>query len=157
MAERIGPFWDVVAGRIPAPSGTRLLGWQLLEVDPEAGRIRLQFEASDDFLNLAGMVQGGFLSAMLDEVMGQAALATLGPGQFVPTLEAKVSYMRSTRPGPVLAEAHVVQRSTSICYLAGELRNPRGDLLATATATAMIVSGRLAGNGGAQGAGAPAN
>jgi acyl-coenzyme A thioesterase PaaI-like protein len=49
------------------PAVARLLGWTLLSIDPERGEIRVRFEAKPDFLNPAGTVQGGILSAMLDD------------------------------------------------------------------------------------------
>jgi hypothetical protein len=72
-ATRIGPFWDMIEGRAPMPPVARLLGWTLLSIDPERGEIRVSFEAKPDFLNPAGTVQGGILSAMLDDTMGPAA------------------------------------------------------------------------------------
>jgi acyl-coenzyme A thioesterase PaaI-like protein len=77
-AARKGPFWDMIEGRAPMPPVARLLGWTLLSIDPERGEIRVRFEAKPDFLNPAGTVQGGILSAMLDDRMGPAAVALLG-------------------------------------------------------------------------------
>ena len=77
-ATRSGPFWDMIEGRAPMPPVARLLGWTLLSIDPERGEIRVRFEAKADFLNPAGTLQGGILSAMLDDTMGPAAVALLG-------------------------------------------------------------------------------
>ncbi len=62
---REGPFWDVMDGRAAAPPAAILLGWKLVAVDPEAGTIEVAFTASEQFLNPAGVIQGGFLAAML--------------------------------------------------------------------------------------------
>jgi uncharacterized protein (TIGR00369 family) len=93
-AARSGPFWDMIEGRAPMPPVTRLLGWTLLSIDPERGEIRVRFEAKPDFLNPAGTVQGGILSAMLDDTMGPAAVALLGGNRFTQTLELKTSFYR---------------------------------------------------------------
>src|SRR5581483_6392636 len=69
---RSGPFWDMIEGRVPMPPVARLLGWTLVSVDPARGEIRVRFEAKPDFLNPAGTVQGGILTAMLDDTMGPA-------------------------------------------------------------------------------------
>ena len=37
---REGPFWDAMEGRAPLPSAAVLLGWELVSVDPEAGKLR---------------------------------------------------------------------------------------------------------------------
>src|ERR1700742_3255710 len=65
--ERRGLFWDVQAGRIPPPPAAVTLGWEMIDVDPEAGTIEVAFTAGSQFLNPAGVIQGGFLAAMLDD------------------------------------------------------------------------------------------
>jgi uncharacterized protein (TIGR00369 family) len=96
---RQGPFWDFLNGRLPAPPCTELLGWQLEEIDPEAGTIQVGFHARHEFTNPTGAIQGGFLSAMLDDTLGPALAATLGPDQFAPTVELKVNFLRPAYPG----------------------------------------------------------
>ena len=86
-ARREGYFWDVMEGRKPAPPAATLLGFKLLEIDPEQGTLRAQFEAKPEFLNPQGHVQGGLLAAMLDDTLGPALMATLRPDQHAPTLE----------------------------------------------------------------------
>ncbi len=140
--EREGFFWDVMRGRKPPPPAADLLGFKLIEVQPESGRIRVRFEAKPEFTNPVGDIQGGFLAAMLDDTMGPALVATLENGQFAPTLELKVSFIRAARPGVLIGEGRVVSRGGSIAFLAGELTTEAGDLVATATATARIVSRR---------------
>jgi uncharacterized protein (TIGR00369 family) len=136
---RTGPFWDAVAGRVPAPPAAQTLGWHLEEIDPQAGTVRVSFEARPEFANPIGAIQGGFLAAMLDDTMGPALVATLEPDQFAPTLELKVSYLRPARPGRLIGTGRVVHRGGSIAFLAGELADESGQVLATASATARIV------------------
>jgi uncharacterized protein (TIGR00369 family) len=139
---REGFFWDVMEGRRPAPPAAALLGFELVEIDPEQGTLRARFQATAQFLNPIGNVQGGLLAAMLDDTMGPALVATLGPDQFAPTLELKVNFLRPAKPGTLLAEGRVVSKGSSIAFLSGELRDPDGELIATATATARIVRSR---------------
>ena len=96
---RKGPFWDVMAGREVPPPAAALLGWELVSVDPDAGTIEVAFTATEQFLNPAGVIQGGFLAAMLDDTLGPALVATLGPGQFAPTTDLHVQFLRPARPG----------------------------------------------------------
>ena len=137
--ERTGAFWDVVAGRRPAPAAAATLGWALSWVAPERGEIEVRFEAGEAFLNPMGKVQGGFLAAMLDDTLGPALVATLPAGEFAPTLELKVSFLRPARPGQLIGRGRVVHRGGTIAFLSGELSDDRGDVVATATATARIV------------------
>src|SRR5580700_1813127 len=66
---REGPFWDVMEGRAPLPPAAALLGWELISIDPDAGTIEVAYRADERFLNPVGVIQGGFLTAMLDEAM----------------------------------------------------------------------------------------
>jgi uncharacterized protein (TIGR00369 family) len=135
---REGPFWDMIEGRLEPPRIARLLGWALDSIDPEAGTIRVEFEATEDFLNPIGTVQGGILAAMLDDTMGPAAVALLGGTGFPQTLELKTSFMRPAYPGKLYAEASVRHRGRDILFLEGSLFTADGDLVATATATARV-------------------
>jgi uncharacterized protein (TIGR00369 family) len=140
MSERTGYLWDVMEGRVPQPPAAALLGFQLLAIDPEQGSIRVRFQAKPEFANPMGHVQGGFLAAMLDDTLGPALVATLPSGQFAPTLELKVNFVRPAQIGPLLASGRVVARTRAIAFLAGELHDEAGNLLATASATARIVA-----------------
>ena len=125
-ATRSGPFWDMIEGRAPMPPVARLLGWTLLSIDPERGEIRVRFEAKPDFLNPAGTVQGGILSAMLDDTMGPAAVALLGGNRFTQTLELKTSFYRPARPGPIIGFGRVAHRGRELIFLEGTLSDGEG-------------------------------
>jgi uncharacterized protein (TIGR00369 family) len=137
--EREGPFWDVMQGRKPPPPAASTLGFKLIEVDPQQGTISVQFEAKQEFSNPLGNVQGGFLAAMLDDTLGPALVATLPKDHFAPTIELKVNFIRLAKPGRIVGTGRVVFKGGTIAFLAGELKSERGELLATATATARIV------------------
>ncbi|SFP30331.1 uncharacterized domain 1-containing protein [Amycolatopsis arida] len=139
---RTGPFWDIVAGRVPMPPAARTLGWTLESVSPESGEIEVSFTARDDFVNGWGTVHGGYLAAMLDDTLSPALVAGLAPDEVALTLELKVSYLRPAVPGPLRGRGRVVHRTGSTAFLEGALLNPDGRLLATATATARITRAR---------------
>ncbi|SEK42490.1 PaaI family thioesterase [Nonomuraea pusilla] len=137
-ADRRGPFWDVLAGRAAPPPAAQLLGWELVHVDPAQGAIEVAFQAGEQFLNPAGVVQGGFLAAMLDDTLGPALVATLREDQFAPTLDLHVQFLRPARPGRLTGRGRVVKRGKEICFLSGELHSADDTLLAVATATARV-------------------
>lgn len=137
-SSREGPFWDAIEGRAKMPAAAALLGWELMAIDPEAGTIEVSFQATERFLNPVGHVQGGFLAAMLDDTLGPALVATLGPDQFAPTLDLHVQFLRSARPGRLIGRGRVVRKGSQVAFLAGELLDDRGEVLACATATAQI-------------------
>jgi uncharacterized protein (TIGR00369 family) len=133
-----GPFWDVMEGRVAPPPAAILLGWELVAVDPAAGTIEVAFTATDQFLNPAGVIQGGLLAAMLDDTLGPALVATLGPGQFAPTTDLHVQFLRPAHPGRLTGRGRVVRRGQEVAFLAGELLDDSGQVVATAVATAAI-------------------
>jgi uncharacterized protein (TIGR00369 family) len=128
---------ELLSRRSRAAAGG-LLGRELLEIDAEAGWARVAFLAQDRFLNPFGMVQGGFLVAMLDEVMVDAALAKLGADFVVPTLEIKASFLRPAPAGRILGEGRVLRRGRAIIFTEGRLQTPDGEAVATASATAVV-------------------
>jgi uncharacterized protein (TIGR00369 family) len=110
---------------------------ELIAVDPVAGTIEVAFRATDRFLNPAGHVQGGFLAAMLDDTLGPALVATLADGEWAPTINLNVQFVRPAKPGRLTGRGRVVRRGLDVALLAGELWD--GDeVVATATASAVI-------------------
>ena len=128
---------------MPRPAVAELLGWKRIAVDPDAGTIELEFTATEQFLNPIGNVQGGMLAAMLDDTLGPALVATLGPGQFSPTTDLHVQFLRPAHPGRLVGRGRVVRRGKQIAFLAGELVDDSGTVIATAVATAQIRDGQL--------------
>ncbi|HUB42805.1 MAG TPA: PaaI family thioesterase [Streptosporangiaceae bacterium] len=141
--EREGPFWDAMEGRVPLPAAAVTLGWELVSVSPEEGTIEVAFTATDAFLNPAGVIQGGFLAAMLDDTLGPALVAGLSPGDFAPTTDLHVQFLRPARPGRLLGRGRVVRRGRDVGFLAGELLDEDGAIVAVATATVQIRSQML--------------
>jgi uncharacterized protein (TIGR00369 family) len=137
---RKNPFWDVIEGRKAAPAAATLLGFELIDIDANAGTITIRFQGKPEFTNPMGHIQGGFLAAMLDDTLGPALVAGLESNQFAPTIELKVNFVQPAHPGSLVATGRVVARRRSIAFLAGELRTEGGELVATATATARIVT-----------------
>jgi uncharacterized protein (TIGR00369 family) len=120
------------------PPSAVLLGWELVSIDPDAGTIEVAYTATEQFLNPAGVIQGGFVAAMLDDAMGPALVATLDPGLFAPTSDLHVQFLRPAKPGRFIGRGRVVRRTRDVAFLAGELADESGELVAVATATAQI-------------------
>ena len=135
---REGPFWDVVAGKAGVPPAAELLGWHLESVDPEQGTIEVTFTATDQFLNPVGSVQGGIVAAMLDDTLGPALVATLPSDEFAPTIELHVQFFRTVRPGRLTGRGRVTRKGKDVAFMAGELLDESGNVVAGATASAKI-------------------
>jgi uncharacterized protein (TIGR00369 family) len=125
-------------GQMPMPPCSALLGWEALSLEP--GRVRVRFQAREAFCNPRGNIQGGFLAAMLDDAMGPALFTMLAEGQAAPTLEMKVSFLQAAKPSVLIGEGRVVRKTRGVAFLEGTLSTETGELIATASATARIVT-----------------
>lgn len=135
MTAKTGTVMD----RFESPPCADLLGWRMLEARPEDGWVKVAFEGRPEFLNPAGFVQGGFLSAMLDDVMGPAVLLMTGGATYTVTVDLHVSFLGPAKPGPIVGEGRVVQLGKSIGFVEGSLQDAAGTLLARATSTVRLV------------------
>jgi len=124
---------------IPAPPSAKLLGWHLLDARPAEGWIRIGFDGKHEFCNPAGFIQGGILSAMLDDTMGPAVFVTTEGRLYTVTVTMTVNFMAPAEPGPMIGEARVTQLGRTIAFMEGRLTRADGALIATATATARLV------------------
>ena len=136
---RRGPFWDAVEGRAPLPRAAATLGLEFVSANPDEGTIELAFTATDEFTNSAGNVLGAFVAAMLYDTVGPALLATLDADQFQSTLDLNVRFIRTARPGRILAHGRVVHRRGDIAQLEATLTSVEGETIASASATAQVI------------------
>lgn len=132
----------VIRGELSEAPITRLLGWKFIAFDQSTHTISVEMIARPEFINPAGFVHGGMLAAMLDETIAPAVAATLGPGEFAPTLELKTSFIASAAPGRMRGVGKVLNRGRTICFGEGQLLDDTGRLIAAATGTFKISSGR---------------
>lgn len=125
--------------QITPPPSARLLGWHLLDARPEEGWIKVGFEGKPEFCNPAGFVQGGLLSAMLDDTMGPAGFIMTGGKFYTTTISLTVNFLSPAKPGPLTVEAKVTQLGKTIAFVEGKLTAEDGTLLATATAVERLL------------------
>jgi uncharacterized protein (TIGR00369 family) len=124
---------------IPASPSARLLGWRLLDARPWDGWLKVGFDGKAEFCNPAGFIQGGILSAMLDDSMGPAVFVTSDGRFYATTISLTVNFIAPARPGPLIVEAQVIQIGKSIAFMEGKLVANDGTVLATASTTARLV------------------
>src|SRR3954454_21066135 len=76
----------------------------------EDGTARLELEATEEHLNVAGTVHGGVLATLVDTAMGQAVRSRTGEDDVPATSQLTVTYLRPGRPGPLTVTAQVRTR-----------------------------------------------
>ena len=138
-ADANGYFSRMLRGEAPRAPVITLLGNRIEAVDAAAGTLSARYEAPRDFLNPAGTVQGGMLSAMLDDLTASLVGATLAAGQSVATLNLNVSFLRPAQVGTLQGQAQMLRRGRDVCHVMGTLLQDGKDV-ATAVAVCKIVS-----------------
>src|SRR5712672_4342670 len=118
---------------------SKLLGWHLIDARPREGWVRIGFDGKPAFCNPAGFIQGGILSAMLDDTMGPAVLVMTEGKLFTSTITMTVNFLAPAKPGPLVAEATVTQLGKTVAFVEGRLMAEDGTLLATASTSARLV------------------
>ena len=97
---RTEAFHDRTAlDRLTAPPSSKLLGWHLLDARPEDGWIRIGFDGKPEFCNPAGFIQGGILSAMLDDTMGPAVFVMTEGKLYTATITMTVNFLAPAKVG----------------------------------------------------------
>jgi uncharacterized protein (TIGR00369 family) len=124
---------------LAVPPAAQLLGWRPLDARPLEGWLKVGFDVKPEFCNLAGFVQGGFLSAMLDPTMAAAVIVMSEGSFYTSTISITVNFLAPAKPGPIVAEANVTQLGKTIAFVEGKLLAQDGTLLATATASERLV------------------
>jgi uncharacterized protein (TIGR00369 family) len=92
------------------------------------------------FLNPAGIVQGGFLAAILDSAMGASAVTGAGQRRIsVANTEMKVSFLRPAQLGSQLTcTARVLKSGKVIFFLEARIVDEENRLVATASSSYLI-------------------
>lgn len=104
------------------------------------GTTRWRVRADERFLNPAGIVQGGFLAAILDSAMGASVVTALGERRArVTNTEMKVSFVRAVAAGDLLTcVATVLKPGRVISFVEARIVDEHERLVATASSTYLV-------------------
>ena len=147
--------WARVArvARVAAPLASGAMPGRAIQVPPaceltlgavcvdksEPGRTVWRMVADERFANPAGIVQGGFVSALADSAMGSAAVtAALAAGRKVvaANAEMKTSFLAAVPVGTVLtATATVVRAGRRVAFVEADVLDASGASVARASST----------------------
>jgi acyl-CoA thioesterase len=118
---------------------SRTLGLDAVIDHGESGRAVIRYMARLDQCHSGGIVQGGFVTGWIDAAMAYVVMAQT-KFEFSPlSLEIKVSFLQSARPGVIIAEAWIERRGRTTAFLEGLVRDEAGTVLAKATSTVKLV------------------
>ena len=124
------------------PPFIELLNGKIIATDSEAQSCTFEFRPTTDHCHSIDVVQGGFITVMLDAAMSHAVFAHLSPEGVVAlsSLEVTTRYHAVTRGGrgAVYARGWIRQATYKIAFMESELLDKNGKLLATAQSVAKI-------------------
>lgn len=105
----------------------------------EFGQLSIRFRVRPDMTNPHGMLHGGVIAGMLDDVIG-TTVASLNKEQPFVSINLSVDFVQAARVSDeVIAKAKVLRNGRTVVYLQGELYNASGKLLASATSNLVAV------------------
>jgi len=109
------------------PIGLKLAFYQ----DAEADQVRAEITVPDEYQGYPGVVHGGIVSAILDEVAGRAIMLRRSDDDLMATLRLTVRFRRPTPTGTPLTALGWVERMGGVgARVAGEIRIPDGTVTA---------------------------
>lgn len=113
-------------------------GREFLEVEPEAGIVRIAFSAAPHFCHNGDVVHSGFIAGWLDMAMENAIMEQTCFEVAVSPDDIRISFVRDCRPGRVVAEGRVIHRQARTAWLEGRLTDREGEVVALGTSTVTL-------------------
>jgi uncharacterized protein (TIGR00369 family) len=117
----------------------RLIGFEAKEIAD--GRAIVTLAAGPRHANPMGTLHGGILCDIADAAMGMAFASTLAPEDSFTTVELKINFFRPVWEANLKAEGRVVRRGRSLGYGECEISDERGQLIAKAASTCLVLRG----------------
>ena len=79
------------------PAFARLLGFRLISAEPD--EVLAELSVTEDLSNRNGVMHGGAIMALADNIGGTATMINLPQGKTTTTLESKTNFLRPIRIG----------------------------------------------------------
>lgn len=122
---------------------TETLGAKVLHFSSNPPQIKMEFEATYDFTHSEGqVVQGGFVTGMLDAPMAHLLMGLLDFEVVPMTLDLNVSFLSPSRQGKLEAIAEVLQLGKSTAFMTSKLYQ-QGILVASSTSTVRLLRKKI--------------
>jgi len=129
---------EILDGSRPIPAFCATLDMRPATI--AAGEVEFVAAPTAAHGNFVGSLHGGYLTGLLDTVMGCACHSLLGVEETYVTIELKTNFLKGVPlTGKALrAIGKVVQKGRSIAFVEGRVVDSAGNVVATATCTCMI-------------------
>ena len=132
---------DVNAPAKTQPAFAQFLGIKITEVTRE--RVMAELPVRDDLNNRHGIMHGGAIMALADNLGGTATTANLKPGQRTATIESKTNFFASIPIGDTAyAECTPLHRGRTTMVWQTRITRSDGKLCALVTQTQAVLEPR---------------
>ncbi len=129
---------DVNAPAKTQPAFAQFLGIKITEVTRE--RVTAELPAREDLNNRHGIMHGGAIMALADNLGGTATTANLKPGQRTATIESKTNFFASIPIGDMAyAECTPLHRGRTTMVWQTRITRGDGKLCALVTQTQIVI------------------
>lgn len=121
------------------PPFGRLLGAKIIEVS--ADRLVAELTVREELTNRNGVLHGGVVMAVADNLGGTAAIINLPKGATTATIESKTNFFAACRPGETIRiETTPLHRGRSTMVWQSRVTRPDGTLAALVTQTQIVMA-----------------
>jgi uncharacterized protein (TIGR00369 family) len=131
-------------GEEPPPPIAKLIGFTMTGV--ELGRATGELHADKRHHNPMGTLHGGVVCDVADAAMGFAMSTTLEDDESFTTVDLSVSFLKPVFEGKIFARARVYKRTRTLGFVACDVEDAGGALIARFTSTCMVLRGEQAQN-----------
>ncbi len=123
------------------PPFANFLGMKITHVSPE--KVTAELPMRDELNNRFGIMHGGAIMALADNLGGTATTANLKPGQTTTTVESKTNFFAAIPIGDVAyAECTPLHRGRTTMVWQTRISRKDGRLCAMVTQTQLVLEGR---------------
>jgi 1,4-dihydroxy-2-naphthoyl-CoA hydrolase len=120
------------------PPFADFMGMKITHVSPE--RVSAEMLVTEQLSNRNGVLHGGALMALADNLGGTAAVANLAPGQITATIESKTNFFQGISVGDTAkAECTPLHRGRSTTVWQTRVTRGDGKLAALVTQTQIVM------------------
>ena len=113
------------------------LGIEVMSASPEQAVGRLAWR--EELCTAGGVLNGGALMSLADNIAGTCAFLNLPPGAGTATISSSTNFLRGVREGYVTATSRPLRVGKSVIVVETELRDDDGRLAAHTTQAQAVI------------------
>lgn len=129
---------NTVLDQIPQPPCAAFLGYEFLSVDREAQTMRVAFQGVETMQNPRGGVQGGFLTAMMDDVMGSMVVVLTDGAKGPSSVDIHTQFFKPAGMERLICEAELIKLTKTMAFTRATIFNEAGERIAAASQSARL-------------------